>query len=467
MKNAMTRKGFIGAMAAAGAAGCTTFPFAQRKRWYRGMLHMHSLWSDGRALPEQTFASYKDAGYDFVSLTDHNRFQDVQDRWIPVGTGKETGWPPRTIHPACFEAYMKRFGKTADVREKNGKKEARLLTYPELKNMFDSPGEFLVVPGVEITTNTGTGAAARAMHMNVIGVDAVIERSRKSGLIENLKNHTVVSAMQETYEMYEKLRAERGVKKALYILDHPHWPYCDVLAKDMIGASSIGGFEICNTGSWGEAPREYPDYLFADNLWDATLVKRISSGQGMLYAFATDDTHFYPATGFPPPSAFKDGYIMVRAEELSQDSLFDAIERGDFYASSELDLDDVSFDAETGTLSVSATPKTLESLKISFIASKKGASPEPVSYIDVPAKKGGPSSPRKIPLYGKDVGATVKLVEGAPGQRLQASYTLKPDDLYVRARVESDVPSRFRKPGYFHVRVHTAWTQPYTACKRG
>lgn len=461
MKGMMTRKSFIGTMIAAGAAGCAGLNFAQRKRWYRGMLHMHSLWSDGTVLPEQALAAYRDAGYDFVSLTEHNRFSDDPDRWIRVGNGTEGGWPPRVIHPDCFWTYMERFSKTASVREKDGKKEVRMLTYGEFKRQFDSAGKFLVLPGVEITTDVGTGAAKRAMHMNVIGIDAVIERSRKAYLVENLPKHTIPAAMSETYALCEELRRKRGVRKAIYMLNHPHWPYCDILAEDMAAAPEICGFEICNNGSTQKEPDGYQGDLFAEQFWDATLVKRLTAGQGMLYAFGSDDTHTYPKSGILSSAAFADGYIMVRASELTQDAILEAISRGDFYASSELDLDDVSFDAATGTLTVSATPSLFEKLKISFITTKKGVSAEPVSYLELPTKERKTLPSRKIPLYGEGVGATVKVVQGSTGQALKVSYTLKSDDLYVRAKIESNAQTQFRRAEQFHVRHPTAWTQPY------
>lgn len=458
----LTRKRFIGAMVAAGAAGCTGLHLAGRTRWYRGMLHMHSLWSDGRALPEQAFAAYKDAGYDFVSLTDHNRFQDDPDRWVPLGDGTEKGWPPKTVHPGCYEAYMKRFGKTADVRTRNGRTEIRLLTYAETKLLFDAPGEFLVLPGTEITTNVHRGGQKRDMHMNVVGVDAVIDRARKADLVEQIHGRTPASVMRETYALFEKLAAERGSGKPVYMLNHPQWPYCDMVADDLIAAPEICGFEVCNnTASW-KAPEGYADDRYCDVFWDATLARRIAGGQGTLYAFASDDTHFYPGSGIPSSSLFRDGYIMVRAGELTQESIFAAIARGDFYASSELDLDDVSFDAASGTLTVSATPKASERLRIEFIATKKGTPLDPVSFIDVkPSDK--LDLTRKIPVYDKGVGAAVKTVEGRPGEALEASYTLTDDDLYVRARIESDARTQCRKADRFHVRHPTAWTQP---CRR-
>jgi hypothetical protein len=46
-------------------------PFDQPGRFYRGNLHLHSTNSDGRRSPQETIASYRERGYDFVSLTDH------------------------------------------------------------------------------------------------------------------------------------------------------------------------------------------------------------------------------------------------------------------------------------------------------------------------------------------------------------------------------------------------------------
>lgn len=45
--------------------------FASPGRFFRGNLHMHSTLSDGAADPEEICRSYKEEGYDFVSLTDH------------------------------------------------------------------------------------------------------------------------------------------------------------------------------------------------------------------------------------------------------------------------------------------------------------------------------------------------------------------------------------------------------------
>jgi predicted metal-dependent phosphoesterase TrpH len=46
-------------------------PFSQPGRFWKGNLHTHSTASDGRLSPEEVCARYREAGYDFIALTDH------------------------------------------------------------------------------------------------------------------------------------------------------------------------------------------------------------------------------------------------------------------------------------------------------------------------------------------------------------------------------------------------------------
>jgi len=46
-------------------------PFARKGRFWRGNLHTHSTRSDGRLPPEAVADFYRNAGYDFLALTDH------------------------------------------------------------------------------------------------------------------------------------------------------------------------------------------------------------------------------------------------------------------------------------------------------------------------------------------------------------------------------------------------------------
>jgi len=46
-------------------------PFSTAGRFWRGNLHTHSNLSDGALTPEQVVDAYKDAGYDFMQLSEH------------------------------------------------------------------------------------------------------------------------------------------------------------------------------------------------------------------------------------------------------------------------------------------------------------------------------------------------------------------------------------------------------------
>jgi hypothetical protein len=49
----------------------TNAAFVREGRFWRGNLHTHSTRSDGRLPPEAVAAYYRDAGYDFLAITDH------------------------------------------------------------------------------------------------------------------------------------------------------------------------------------------------------------------------------------------------------------------------------------------------------------------------------------------------------------------------------------------------------------
>lgn len=63
-------------------------PPALEADWYRGDLHLHTIYSDGNAHPAQVAVAAVEAGLDFIGITDHNRAQS------PRGLAPEGhGWP--------------------------------------------------------------------------------------------------------------------------------------------------------------------------------------------------------------------------------------------------------------------------------------------------------------------------------------------------------------------------------------
>lgn len=53
--------------------------FAAPGNWFRGNLHTHTTASDGKRTPQEAVDFYHQNGYDFVGLTDHMVFADIDD----------------------------------------------------------------------------------------------------------------------------------------------------------------------------------------------------------------------------------------------------------------------------------------------------------------------------------------------------------------------------------------------------
>ncbi|OIN97269.1 hypothetical protein AUJ66_03890 [Candidatus Desantisbacteria bacterium CG1_02_38_46] len=53
-------------------------PFVTEGNWYKGNLHTHTTNSDGSLSPVETVKQYKEAGYHFLSITDHCRLTKVE-----------------------------------------------------------------------------------------------------------------------------------------------------------------------------------------------------------------------------------------------------------------------------------------------------------------------------------------------------------------------------------------------------
>lgn len=58
--------------------------WADEPCWYRGNTHAHSTMSDGNVPPEEAVQWYHDHGYNFLSLTDHNKLVDPENIKLPA-----------------------------------------------------------------------------------------------------------------------------------------------------------------------------------------------------------------------------------------------------------------------------------------------------------------------------------------------------------------------------------------------
>jgi hypothetical protein len=269
-----------------------------------------------------------------------------------------------------------------------------------------------------------------------------------------------MNVIREAKTQVDETARKLGGRSNVFFVNHPHWRFSDVLPKDVADNPDVRFFEVCNNGSSFAPVLPLPsDGFYGDRFWDAVNAVRCLRGESLLYAVATDDSHGYPGAGMQESAyTFGDGWIGVKADALNQDALFAAMYRGDFYAASGVDFEDIEFDRRRGALTVSVPAKAGVSYTVRFITTKRGADTQ-LRSVAVPAE--GRRQPREAPVFSDTVGRTVKSETFAPGAPVRSSYTLRPDDLYVRARVESSEPTLYRHKDRMHPTMKVAWTQPF------
>ena len=183
---------------------------------------------------------------------------------------------------------------------------------------------------------------------------------------------------------------------ALPVLAHPNFGWA-FGAEEMAGVEGCRLFEVLNAHP---AVNNAGDdtHQSTEEMWDTVL----STGK-VLYGIGTDDMHVLAT--YPGKS-----WVMVRAEELTEEAILDVLHEGAFYVSTGVVLRDV----------------------------------EPAGSADPKAQKGknlkitiadGPGAPFKTQFIGRD-GSILK-----EDTSLKPVYKFKGDELYVRARI-SDAEGR-------------------------
>ena len=298
----------------------------------------------------------------------------------------------------------------------------RMKPFAELEKQFVEPDKFLMIPGYE---QTGGCHNDQQVHVNFINVRRVfpyISAEKPRDILERT---------------FEKGREMYG-QDYLFTANHPLWRYYDYSPNDLIALPQIRLFELNNNGIDGKY-KAHPQGWKPEQFWDVVNAYRASHDQSLLLGMGSDDRHSY----VKPAKAWS----VVRAANLCVIDLLEAIQAGDFYASNGLDFEEIQFDGKT--LSVKIDVREEGKYRIQFFGTKKDY--DPTSRIIEVAE--GPGCPtRKIDIYSDSIGCVLDTVAGTEG-----SYTLKPEDLYVRAKivkVSDDLQDDWQSEP-------AAWSQPY------
>ena len=301
---------------------------ARGGRWYKGNTHTHTLNSDGDSTPDDVVRWYREHGYQFLVLTDHNVLTSVDG----------------------------------------------------LNAVHGADDRFLVVKGEEVSDTF----SRKPLHIN--GLDV-------SGKVDPRGGSSVVDVVQRNVDA---IRSANGIPH----INHPNFGWA-ISADELRQVERTklleiynGHHAVNNLGGGGVPGME--------EVWDRLL----SSGK-VLYGVADDDAHVFKQPGNPDVPGPGRGWVFVRADRLAPRPIVEALDRGDFYASTGVELTDYQADAKRIAITI----------------------------------KQRPESKYRIQFIGRN-GQILKEAESSP-----AEYVFRGDELYVRAKV---LESNGR----------LAWTQP-------
>lgn len=231
-------------------------PFDHPGTFWRGNLHTHSTLSDGKLSPQQVCEQYREAGYHFISLTDH-----------------------------FMEQYQ---FPLADTRA------------------YRSDG-FTTILGAEL--HTGQTEFGTVWHI----------------LANGLPLDFAATVPEETGPQLAARALEEG---AFVSVAHPHW-YA-LTERDVEALAEADAIEIFN----GVA-------IDANDRADSWHMADVMLGRGFrFFACATDDYH-----GHVFRNDFATGWVWVKSDSLTPDSLLAALKKGHFYSSTGPQIHDIQIEA--------------------------------------------------------------------------------------------------------------------------
>ncbi len=396
--------------------------------WFKGNTHTHTLWSDGNDFPEMVIDWYAKRGYDFLALSDHNILQ-AHEVWMSTEAVEKRR---KVLGKTTMEKYLARFGTPwVETREMEGKKEVRLKKMEEYRPMFDRPGKFLIVPAEEVSASFEKAP----LHMNAVNLQQEFKPLTGSSIVETIRANLKFVADQET-----------STGQPMFVhLNHPNFKWA-ITAEEIAEVVEERFFEVYNGH---KQVFVNGDDVRAGNekLWDIANTLRLSKLHAQpLFGVGTDDSHNYHGEEQSPGR----GWVVVKAEKLEAGALVNAMKKGDFYASSGVTLEDVSFKDNTLHLVIKGEPGVTYSTRINGTLKDYDA-----ATTEATMPKGDPHPVRKN--YSADVGKVLATIEGT-----DVSYKLTGKELFVRATIVSSKPHP--NPS-FDGQTEMAWSQPCVAGK--
>ena len=199
--------------------------------WFKGNLHSHTTYSDGKWTPEEAVQAYREKGYHFLAVTDHDQFRDH-------------------------------------------------------RNTLNSK-QFITLPGVEVSAllvDSSTMRVAKVHHMNaILGTSEMQAQASLPLFTHGQKIPPVVFADRwEGLNVAQKILDGLRSRGMIVTYNHPAWSRVE--SEEFVDLDGIWAYEVFNHGTELESNTGYDEIH-----WEMMLRK----GK-RLHAFASDDNHNHP-----------------------------------------------------------------------------------------------------------------------------------------------------------------------------
>jgi hypothetical protein len=287
---------------------------AEELHWYRGNTHTHTSapeHSDANESPEIVAAWYRDHGYQFLVISDHDHLTDVDS--LNESFAKEHKF---LLIPGQEVTQMVADQSRSDVRHAhvNGINMRRLVMPLVPPNADQAQADEIRRQGSKLSSSNAQERYA--------AVQAVLRARAISGI-----------SMSEVYKRNVSLIREAA---DLVQINHPNLQW-SVTPADLLPLDGMYLLEIWNgypsSNNLGGTDEQGRIGMSAEALWDVLL----SAGR-VVWGVGSDDSHTYHQ--FENPEAPNPGkaWIVVRATSLSRQSILSALKSGSFYASTGVEL---------------------------------------------------------------------------------------------------------------------------------
>jgi len=298
MKRLLRVLATIAILGVSSRGSCANAESITELRWFKGNTHTHTINSDGDSTPDFVVKWYREHGYQFLFITDHEYITDVGP----------------------------------------------------LNALFGATDRFLILPGQEVTqwSDDPSRAASRfsitigaGAHINVLFAKQVVLPIGLRPCMEGGCGANAPANMP-IKETFDKNFAGIAAQGAIPQINHPNLLW-SLKPEDLADAPDGSLLEIWNGGgdyinNLGGDDGHGDSRPSAEDIWGWLLDR----GK-VVWGVGSDDSHTYQ-----PPRTYEAGaaspgraWITVHASALTSTSIRDAIARGEFYASNGVTLGDV------------------------------------------------------------------------------------------------------------------------------